>query len=589
MIKKILKKAKKLHIVQNYRDIRPYIKPYWFRGLLAILLTFPVGSMDAAIAWALKPYMNVVMIEKNLSSSLYVPLLITVFSIFQSGFNYSATYLSAWVGTKISNGLKYSLFQKLMRHDASFFDKNASGIIQTRFNTDVDTACAGLLNHVKMFTTRIFSSISLICVLFINSWQLAIVAMIVLGLALYPLTTIRKRIGSIIGKSASSSAATSTYYIETFNGNRVIMSYNLYGRQLRRFSSILANTFKLGMKQVQRTGILSPMMHFVISLGIAVIIWMGGYLIAHNQLTAGGFVSFITAVLLLYQPIKSMGNDFNAVQASLAAMERVFKLLKESPAILDKPEAMELDKIKNKIEYKNVIFEYIEGRPVLKKVNLTINVGQTTALVGNSGGGKTTFVNLLPRFYDIKSGEILIDGIDIRNIKLDSLRDKISIVFQDNFLFTGTILDNILVGNEYATRKEINQAVKSACLSEFIDGLPKGLDTEIGERGVLLSGGQKQRVAIARAFVKNAPIVILDEATSALDNKSEAIVQLAIENLMKDRTVIVIAHRLSTIKNADRIVVVNYGKIIETGTHDELMAKNSVYASFYNSATVSHT
>ena len=258
--------------------------------------------------------------------------------------------------------------------------------------------------------------------------------------------------------------------------------------------------------------------------------------------------------------------------------------MEETPKIHDKANAVPLEKIADKIEYKDVCFEYVKGKPVLKHINLKVNVGQTIAFVGNSGGGKTTMVNLLPRFYDIKSGSITIDGIDIRDFQLDSLRDKIAIVFQDNFLFAGTIRENILLGKENATQEEIDKAVKAACLDEFIASLDKGLDTEIGERGVLLSGGQKQRIAIARAFLKNAPIVILDEATSALDNKSEAIVQQAIDNLMADRTVFIIAHRLSTVRNADKIVVVNYGEIVETGSHDELMLQeDSIYKSLYRS------
>jgi subfamily B ATP-binding cassette protein MsbA len=285
---------------------------------------------------------------------------------------------------------------------------------------------------------------------------------------------------------------------------------------------------------------------------------------------------------MLYQPIKALGNDFSAVQSSLAAMERVFSILQETPSIINRKNAIPLTSIKDKIEYKNVDFGYEKDRFVLKKININIDVGQTVALVGNSGGGKTTFVNLLPRFYDIVSGEILIDGIDIRNFELDTLREKIAVVFQDNFLFSGTIRENILLGKNNATRQEIDEVVKLAYLEEFVSKLPMGLNTNVGERGVLLSGGQKQRVAIARAFIKNAPVVILDEATSALDNKSEAVVQKAINNLMKDRTVFVIAHRLSTVRNADKIVVLNQGEIVETGTHDDLIKKNGAYTSLYN-------
>ena len=383
-------------------------------------------------------------------------------------------------------------------------------------------------------------------------------------------------------KTVFSGAAVMTHYNEAFNGNRVITSYNLYDYINGSFKETLRAVFKLGMKMVQRTGMMSPMMHFIVSLGIAAVIWLGSYLIVTKQITPGNFVSFITALIMLYNPIKSIGNNFNSVQMSLIAMERMFKMLEAQPDICSKPNAKKLGKIKKSIDYKDVCFEYVNGKPILKNINLSIKCGETIAFVGNSGGGKTTLVNLLPRFYDIKSGSISIDGQDIRDLELNSLRDKIAIVFQDNFLFAGTIRNNILLGRTDVSEKQLNEAIKCACLEEFISSLEKGLDTEIGERGVLLSGGQKQRIAIARAFIKDAPIVILDEATSALDNKSEAVVQQAIDNLMKDRTVFIIAHRLSTVRNADKIVVVNYGEIVEIGTHEELLAKdNSIYGSLY--------
>lgn len=582
MFAKLLKKFKSTYTVSNYCKIFPYVKPYWVRGLLGVLITIPIGSMDAVIAWSLQPYMDIVMVEKNTASTSYIPLLIVLFSCLQSLLNYTATYLNTWVGQKISQGLKITLFEKLMHYDAGFFDKSTSGDILFRFNYDVDMACAGLLNNLKLFTTRVFSSLSLIGVLIYNSWELAIVAIIVLLGALYPLTTVRRRIKGLMDKTIFSGSAVMTHYNETFNGNRIVTSYNLYQYQLARFRNTLNSVFKLGIKMIQRTGLMSPLMHFVVSLGIALIIWLGSYLIVTKQISAGNFVSFITALIMLYNPIKSIGNNFNSVQLSLMAMERVFGLLEQVPAITSKPNAKPLEKISKLIEYKNVCFEYVPGKPVLKNVSLNVKVGQTIAFVGNSGGGKTTMVNLLPRFYDVTSGSVCIDGVDVRDLELDSLRDKIAIVFQDNFLFAGTIRENILLGKEDATPEEIDRAVKSACLEEFIASLDKGLDTEIGERGVLLSGGQKQRIAIARAFIKNAPIVILDEATSALDNKSEAIVQQAIDNLMTDRTVFIIAHRLSTVRNADKIVVVNYGELVEMGSHDELMQKeDSVYRSLY--------
>lgn len=583
MIERLKQKLNDFYVVRNYKNIYKYVKPFWVRALGAILVTFPVGMMDSVIAWTLRPYMDVVMIEKNLKSSWYVPILIIGFSLAQSGLNYSATYLNSWIGLRISSDIKADLFRKLVRYEATFFDKNTSGTIMFRFNNDVDAACSGLLNNMKLFTTRIFSSVSLIFVLIINSWKLSIVAIIVLLAALYPLTTLRKKITDIMSKTVSSSSGIITFFSEAFSGNRIVTSYNLYDYLARKFDEALRTVFTLGMKMVQRTGILSPMMHFIISIGIAAVIWMGSYLIFINDLTPGGFVSFITALLLLYQPIKSIGNDYNAMQMSMMAMERVFDLLKEEPKIQSAPDAVKINGVKKGIKYKNVCFEYVKKHPVLSKINLDIKIGETVAFVGNSGGGKTTMVNLLPRFYEPKSGKILIDGIDVQEIELDSLREQIAIVFQDNFLFDGTIRENIILGNSAAKKKQIDLAVKSACLDEFIASLDKGLDTRIGERGVLLSGGQKQRVAIARAFLKNAPIVILDEATSALDNKSEAVVQQAINNLMKDRTVLIIAHRLSTVRNADKIVVVDHGKIVEMGNHSELIQKKGTYYALYNS------
>lgn len=582
MFAKLVDKFNSLYLVKNYRKILPFVRPYLGRALLALLITIPIGGMDAVIAWSLKPYMDVVMIQQQSGYTAYLPLLIIVFSLLQSLLNYLATYMNTWVGQKIGMDIKMVLFDKLMKYHAAFFDRRNSGDILFRFNSDVDLACSGLLSNLKLFTTRFFSSLSLIAVLFYNSWQLAVVAVVILLVALYPLTTVRRKIKTLMDKTVFSSAAVITNYNETFSGNRIISSYNLYEYQGNKFRKTLRAVFHFGMKMVQRTGMMSPMMHFIVSLGIAGVIWFGSYLIVHQQMTAGNFVSFITALIMLYNPIKAIGNSFNQVQMSLMAIERVFDLLETRPAIMSKPGAVKLNQVKNEINYKDVCFEYNKGHPVLKHINLKIKVGETIAFVGNSGGGKTTLVNLLPRFYDLTSGAITIDGVDIRDMELESLRDKIAIVFQDNFLFSGTILDNILLGRTDVPQQQIDEAIKHACLEEFIKSLDQGLNTQIGERGVLLSGGQKQRIAIARAFIKNAPIVILDEATSALDNKSEAVVQQAIDNLMQDRTVFIIAHRLSTVKNADKIVVVNYGELVEMGTHEELLAKeNSIYGSLY--------
>ena len=574
-------KIKNTQMIANYRKMWPYIKPYRVRAILAVLVTIPIGSFDAMTAWILKPYMDVILVEKQAAAVSLMPLVILIGSALQSLCNYAATYLNTWVGQKITMSLKMDLYHKLLYKEASYFDHSSSGDIILQFSTCAEMACSGLLANLKLFSTRFFSSISLVCVLFWNSWQLAIVALIFMFGALYPLTMVRKKIKSLMTKQIGGLSAITTHYNETFSGNRIIASYNLHQHEEQRFSKDLRDLFHLQMKMVQKTGGLSPLIHFIVSLGIAGAIWLGSWLIVTHQITSGNFVSFIAALLMLYTPIKGIGNSFTAVQMSFLMMDQVFAQLSSVPSICNIENPIPLKGVHNKIEYKNVVFQYLPDKPVLKGVSADIEIGKMYAFVGNSGGGKTTFVNLLPRFYDITAGELLIDGIPVRNIDLHDLRENIAIVFQDNFLFSGTIRENILLGKTEYSEEQLQMAIKSACLDEFIASLGNGLDTQIGERGVLLSGGQKQRVAIARAFMKNAPIVILDEATSALDNKSEAIVQQAIDNLMKDRTVLVIAHRLSTVKNADKIFVINEGNIVESGTHEELLKFGGEYAALY--------
>ncbi len=566
----------------NYKRMWPYVKPIWFRALMSMLICIPIGSLDAVIALALKPYMDLVMVEKQLYSPWYIPLGIVAFTSIQGGLKYLSAYLSTWVGGKITNGLKFELFKKLLTLQTAFFDRKKSGDIVFQFNNQADNACSGLLNNLSVFIQRIFSSISLVCVLFYNSWHLALIAVLVLGCAFLPVAKLQKRIKGVLDKTVVADSAIITEYNEVFAGNKTITSYNLANHEINKFHWILKNIFDLRIKMVQRTQWLSPMMHVIVSVGIAAAIGYGSHLIMTGTITSGNFVSFITALILLYTPVKNIGNNLNSVQLSFYAIEKIFGLLDTIPSIRNKDNAIVLDEKPHIIKYENVSFEYIKNKPVLKDINLTIHEGQTIAFVGNSGGGKTTTVNLLPRFYDITSGSIKINDIDIRDYTLESLRENIAVVFQDNFLFSGSIKDNILLGRESATDAEIQKALQMAYLDEFISTLKDGINTQIGERGILLSGGQKQRVAIARAFLKNAPILILDEATSALDNKAEAVVQKAIENLMQNKTVFVIAHRLSTIRNADLIAVINNGQIVERGTHEELLKiENGAYKALY--------
>lgn len=571
---------------ENYHSlttILPYFKPYLFRTLLALLLAIPIGSLDAVIALSLKPYMDIVMLNKQMQSPLYIPFLIIIFTTIQGTLNYLATYMNDWVGGKVTNDLKIDLYKRLMHQSSSFFDKQTSGKVLKGYNNDADKSCSGLLTNIKTCISRLFSSISLIAVLFYNSWMLAIIAVIALSCAMIPLMKMKSTIKGVYNKSEGENAKVLTTYNEAFAGNKIIAAYNLYDLKKSQFNKLVNTVFGLRIKITQHIGWLSPLMHIIVSCGIGAVIGLGSYLIVQGKLTAGQFVSFITALIMLYTPIKGLGNNAKSMTTCLCAMERVVSKLDKKSGIIDKPDAINFPDFKDKITFENINFEYKKDKPVLKNISFEVPKGETIALVGNSGGGKTTIVNLLPRFYKLKKGAIKIDGISINDIKLNDLRAHIAIVFQDNFLFEGTIRDNILLGKLDATEAELHNAIKNSYLEDFINSLENGLDTQIGERGVLLSGGQKQRIGIARAFLKNAPILILDEATSALDNQAEHIVQQAIDNLMKDRTVFVIAHRLSTIQNANRIAVINQGYLTELGTHEELLKiPNGDYKKLYN-------
>lgn len=571
---------------ENYHSlatILPYFKPYLFRTLLALLLAIPIGSLDAVIALSLKPYMDIVMLNKQMQSPLYIPFLIIIFTTIQGTLNYLVTYMNDWVGGKVTNDLKIDLYKKLMHQSSSFFDKQTSGKVLKGYNNDADKSCSGLLTNIKTCISRLFSSISLIAVLFYNSWMLAIIAVIALSCAMIPLMKMKSTIKGVYNKSEGENAKVLTTYNEAFAGNKIIAAYNLYDLKKSQFNKLVNTVFGLRIKITQHIGWLSPLMHIIVSCGIGAVIGLGSYLIVQGKLTAGQFVSFITALIMLYTPIKGLGNNAKNMTTCLCAMERVVSKLDKKSGIIDKPDAINFPDFKDKITFENINFEYKKDKPVLKNISFEVPKGETIALVGNSGGGKTTIVNLLPRFYNLKKGAIKIDGISINDIKLNDLREHIAIVFQDNFLFEGTIRDNILLGKLDATEAELHNAIKNSYLEDFINSLEDGLDTQIGERGVLLSGGQKQRIGIARAFLKNAPILILDEATSALDNQAEHIVQQAIDNLMKDRTVFVIAHRLSTIQNANRIAVINQGYLTELGTHEELLKiPNGDYKKLYN-------
>ena len=576
--------------------IWPYIKPYMFRIICGFLVAIPLGLLDGVTAFALKPFMDYVVGKQDWifhvlgheftltwqTFAFIIPFGVIAFAGFQGVLKYLNDYISAWTSQKITNDVKFDLFHKLIYMDPQFYDENPSGIIITRYMSDPQTASAGIVEQLKSITTNLFGALGLIGVMLYSSWKLAFVGVLVLCVAFIPVALIRKRIKAASNKNMVIGGNITTNINETYSGNKVMAAYELQQRQEKYFRDQIHASFNVNMSLTKRAAWMSPLMYLIASCGIAIVLSYGTNLITSGQMTAGSFASFVTSLLLLYKPVKTLGGTLTGIQTIFVAMGRVFELFDLKPAIQDKRDAIELKGLNDKIEMQNVWFEYVPGLPVLKNLSLTVNKDETLAIVGNSGGGKSTLVNLLPRFYDIKSGSIRIDGIDIRDFTINSLRHNIAMVFQDNFLFSGTIRENILMGNPEASEDELNQAIESAHLQEMIADLPDGLDTLLGERGLTLSGGQRQRVAIARAMIKNTPIVILDEATSALDNKSEAIVQKALDNLIQNKTVFVIAHRLSTIKNADRIAVINEGELVELGNHDELMSiPNGQYKALY--------
>ena len=574
----------------------PYLKPYLFRIFLGFIIAIPLGLLDGVTAFALKPYLDYVVGNKALEFSLFnhnysisslqmafiLPVGVILFAAFQGVLRYLNGYLSTWTSQRITNDIKFDLFERLINMHPQFFDDNSSGIIISRYVNDPQTASVGIIDQLKTITTSIFGALGLIAVMIYSSWILAIIGVLVLVAAFIPVALIRKRIKDASNRNMVIGGNITTNINETYNGNKVMTAYGLQERQNKYFREQLWDAFKVNMSLYKRSGWMSPIMYLIASFGIAGVLGFGTYLINIGYMTAGGFASFVTSLLLLYKPVKTLGNTLTNIQNLFVALGRVFELFDLDSEIKNCENPIEMKDLNSSIEFKNVVFEYVENVPVLNNISLKISKNETIALVGNSGGGKSTIVNLIPRFYDVKSGSIEIDNINIKNYSLESLRANISMVFQDNFLFSGTIKENIMMGNPNASNEELEKVIEYAHLQDVLNELPEGINTVLGERGVTLSGGQRQRVAIARAMLRNSPIVILDEATSALDNESEAIVQKAMDNLMQNKTVFIIAHRLSTIKNANRIAVINDGELVELGSHEELMQiQNGQYKALY--------
>ena len=546
----------------------------------AMICMLFVSAATSASAFLVKPVLDDVFFKKDLTMLKLIPLAIVGIFLLKGVFDYGQAYLMSHVGQRIIADLREKIYNHLQSLSLSFFTRNPTGVLMSRITNDVSVVQGAVTDAVTGLLKDLFTIIGLVGVVFYRDWRLAIIALVVFPLAVYPIVKFGRKLRSYSSRSQTTMGDISTILLETISGNRIVKAFNMEEYEQKRFARENRKLFSIQMKSVRVRAVSHPLMEVLGGLGIACIVFYGGYNVIKGVATPGTFFSFLAALLMLYEPVKRLSGFNNTVQQGLAAASRIFEVLDTAPEIRNKPGAKILTSVSKGIEYRNVSFKYDEDR-VLKSINLQVKVGEMIAFVGASGGGKTTLVNLLPRFYDVSSGEVLIDGQDIRNVSQESLRSMIGIVTQQTILFNDTVRNNIAYGKISEPFGGIVKAAEAAYAHGFIQNLPNGYDTVIGEQGVKLSGGERQRLSIARALLKNAPILILDEATSSLDSESEIEVQKALEYLMQGRTTLVIAHRLSTIRKANRIVVIANGTVVEEGTHEELLEKEGEYRKLY--------
>jgi len=564
-----------------YLRLLRLVKPHTPRFILAMLCMAVVGAATAAAAYLVKPAMDDIFLDRNEGMLILIPLAVIALYLLKGFCNYGQTVLMSHIGFRIVTDLRNDLYRHILRQPLSFFTKHPTGILISRVTNDVTYLQGAVSEAVTSLLKDSFTLAGLVFVIFWRDWKLAIIASLVFPLAVWPIAQFGRRMRRIAAESQVSMGDLISLLQETITGNRIVKAFGMEEHENRRFARENERQFRLTMKSVTVRAISSPLMEFLGGLGIAAIIFWGGYQVIEGTSTPGTFFSFLAALLMLYEPVKRLTNVNNTIQQGLAGAERIFQVLDTEPGIRNRPGAAELPPIREGISIEGVTFRYEED-PVLRDVSLKIRAGEAVAFVGMSGGGKTTLVNLIPRFYDVSEGRVAIDGTDIRDVTLESLRAQIGIVTQQTILFNDTVRGNIAYGDVRRSDEDVVRAAMAANAHDFIQRLPQGYDTVIGEQGVKLSGGERQRISIARALLKDAPILILDEATSSLDTESEIEVQDALEKLMKGRTTLVIAHRLSTIRNADRIVALVDGRIVEEGTHESLLEKKGEYFKLHN-------
>jgi subfamily B ATP-binding cassette protein MsbA len=536
-----------------------------------------VASMAGAQAYMVKPLLDEIFFNQDRTMLMVVPLIIIGIFLFKGFFSYGYNYLLVKVGQSVIRDLRNELYKHLQSQPLSFYHKKPTGELISRIISDVALIQGAVSNVLVGILKDTCQVIFLIGVIFYQDWRMASIAMIALPLTVYPVVNFGQRHRRLSIDNQQTIAQVSNILYETITGNRIVKAFCMEKYEVKRFAKILDKLFAIIMRNTRVAAISSPLMEILGGVGISLVVWYGGSQVLAGKSTPGTFFSFLTALIMIYEPIKGVSAINNSLQQGIAAAERVFDVLDVESDVAEKIDALELSPVEDAIEFKDVRFQYDKDTEVLKGINLKVGVGEVLAIVGSSGGGKSTLVNLIPRFYDVSNGSLTIDGTDIRDVTFKSLRKQIGIVTQQTILFNDTVRNNIAYGSPEASEEQIKDAARAAHALNFVQQLPEGFDTVIGESGARLSGGERQRVSIARAILKNAPILILDEATSSLDTESEHEVQQAIENLVQSRTTLVIAHRLSTIRNAHRIIVIQDGIIVEEGTHDTLLPRGGVY------------